>query len=59
MSQGKVVAVLGCGTEAKVLADGFLKHGYSVVRGARDPSKIASWLDQCDNRHAASIGSLE
>lgn len=54
-----VIAVLGCGTEAKVLADGFLKHGYVVVRGARDPSKIVGWLDTVDNRIAASIGTFE
>jgi len=52
MSDQKVVAVLGCGAEAKVLADGFLKHGFSVVRGARDPSKIAGWLDSIEIRYA-------
>jgi len=26
-----------------VLADGFLKHGYAVMRGTRDPSKLEEW----------------
>jgi predicted dinucleotide-binding enzyme len=28
-----------------VLSDGFLKHGYSVVRGTRDASKLAAWAE--------------
>jgi predicted dinucleotide-binding enzyme len=37
------VAVLGSGTVGQVLADGFLKHGHDVVRGTRDPAKLAGW----------------
>ena len=37
------VAVLGSGTVGQVLADGFLKHGYDVVRGTRTPAKLADW----------------
>src|SRR5512139_491467 len=36
-------AVIGSGTVGKVLADGFLKHGYEVMRGSRDPAKLAEW----------------
>jgi predicted dinucleotide-binding enzyme len=59
MSMGKVVAVLGCGLEGKVLSDGFLKHGYTVVRGARDPAKLTGWLDKANPRGEASIGTFE
>ena len=37
------VGVLGSGEVAKVLAGGFLKHGYSVMMGTRDPAKLADW----------------
>ncbi len=37
------VAVLGSGVVGKVLADGFLKHGYQVMRGTRVPSKLDGW----------------
>jgi predicted dinucleotide-binding enzyme len=37
------VAVLGSGQVGQALADGFLKHGYTVMRGSRDPEKLASW----------------
>ncbi len=39
----KKVGVLGSGTVGQVLADGFLKHGYAVMRGSRDPAKLADW----------------
>ncbi len=37
------LAVIGSGTVGQVLADGFLKHGYEVMRGTREPAKLASW----------------
>jgi predicted dinucleotide-binding enzyme len=37
------VAVLGSGQVGQVLADGFLKHGYEVMRGSREPEKLAAW----------------
>ena len=37
------IGVVGSGQVGKVLADGFLKHGYEVMRGSRDPSKLADW----------------
>jgi hypothetical protein len=39
----KRVGVLGSGQVGQVLADGVLKHGYEVMRGSRDPSKLATW----------------
>ena len=37
------IGVLGSGKVGEVLADGFLKHGYDVMRGSRDPGKLAAW----------------
>jgi predicted dinucleotide-binding enzyme len=39
----KQVAVLGSGQVGEVLANGFLKHGYSVMRGTREPAKLDAW----------------
>ena len=39
----KRVGVLGSGQVGQLLSDGFLKHGYEVMRGSREPSKLASW----------------
>lgn len=38
------VGVIGSGQVGEVLANGFLKHGHSVMRGSRDPQKLADWL---------------
>jgi 8-hydroxy-5-deazaflavin:NADPH oxidoreductase len=37
------VGVIGSGAVGQVLADGFLKHGHEVMRGSRDPAKLAEW----------------
>ncbi len=37
------IGVIGTGPVGKVLADGFLKHGHEVMRGSRDPAKLAAW----------------
>ncbi len=39
----KRIAVLGSGPVGQVLADGFLKHGYEVMRGSREPAKLSDW----------------
>ena len=39
----KKVSVLGSGQVGEVLANGFLKKGYAVMRGTRDPAKLADW----------------
>jgi 8-hydroxy-5-deazaflavin:NADPH oxidoreductase len=39
----KKVGVLGSGEVGKVLADGFLKHGFEVMRGSREPKKLEEW----------------
>ena len=39
----KKIAILGSGQVGQVLADGFLKHGYEVMRASREPSKLEGW----------------
>jgi len=39
----KKIGVVGAGKVGEVLANGFLKHGYEVMRGSRDPAKLADW----------------
>jgi predicted dinucleotide-binding enzyme len=50
----KKVAVIGSGVVGQVLADGFLKHGYSVIRATRDLSKLADW-----HKGAGANGSVQ
>ncbi len=56
MSQMKV-SVLGSGVVGEVLADGFLKHGYSVMRASRDPGKLTDWQKKAGSK--ASIGNFK
>lgn len=42
----KKIGVIGSGIVAKVLAAGFRKHGYEVMVGSRDISKISDWKSQ-------------
>ena len=42
----KKVGILGSGAVAKVLATGFIKHGYEVMIGTRDVSKLSDWQKQ-------------
>ncbi|HTV82431.1 MAG TPA: NAD(P)-binding domain-containing protein [Acidobacteriaceae bacterium] len=37
------IGVLGSGTVAQTLAAGFLKHGYEILIGTREPAKLAQW----------------
>jgi 8-hydroxy-5-deazaflavin:NADPH oxidoreductase len=37
------IGILGSGTVAQTLAAGFLKHGYEVAIGSRNPGKLAAW----------------
>ena len=39
----KKIAILGSGTVGEVLANGFLQHGYQVMRGNRSVEKLAAW----------------
>lgn len=51
------IAVLGSGTVGEVLANGFLKYGYEVMRGSRNPSKLSDWKSK--NSKNAKIGTFE
>ena len=37
------IAVLGSGKVGEVLSNGFIKHGHTVMRGSRDPQKLAAY----------------
>jgi 8-hydroxy-5-deazaflavin:NADPH oxidoreductase len=37
------VAVLGSGQVGNALSNGFLAHGYSVMRATREPDKLTAW----------------
>ncbi len=37
------IGILGSGVVAQVLGSGFLNHGYEVMMGTRDVSKLAGW----------------
>jgi 8-hydroxy-5-deazaflavin:NADPH oxidoreductase len=51
----KKISVLGSGTVGEVLANGFLKHGYAVMRGSREVGKLAEWQQGKTN---ASVGTF-
>jgi predicted dinucleotide-binding enzyme len=51
------VAVLGSGVVGEVLANGFLKHDYEVMRGSRDPAKLGEWKNKSGGK--ASTGTFE
>jgi predicted dinucleotide-binding enzyme len=50
------VGVIGSGAVGRTLADGFLKHGDEVMRGSREPGKLASWKNAAGGK--GSIGSF-
>jgi len=45
----KKVGILGSGAVGKVLATGLIKHGYSVMIGTRDSSKLDEWAQKNAN----------
>ena len=44
------IGVLGSGAVGETLANGLLRHGYEVMRGSRDPAKLAAWKDAAGAR---------
>ena len=52
----KKVAVIGSGVVGQVLADGFLKHGYEVIRASREPAKLEDWKKGAGSK--ASLAGL-
>jgi len=53
----KKIGVLGSGVVGEALAKGFLDLGHEVMRGSREPSKLAAWKASAGGR--ASVGSFE
>ncbi|MDJ0646500.1 MAG: NAD(P)-binding domain-containing protein [Flavobacteriaceae bacterium] len=53
----KKVGILGSGVVGQTLGNGFLKHGYEVMIGTRDPNKLAEWKSNAGQQ--ASIGSFK
>lgn len=47
------IGILGTGSVGDALAAGFLKHGYEVMRGSRDPKKLAEWRKKAGPRASA------
>jgi predicted dinucleotide-binding enzyme len=37
------IGIIGSGVVGKALAAGFIKHGYEVMAGSRQPAKLADW----------------
>jgi predicted dinucleotide-binding enzyme len=52
----KTIGIIGSGGVGKTLGAGFLKHGYSVIIGTREPSKLTDWLGK--EGIGAAVGSF-
>lgn len=52
----KKVGILGSGSVAQVLATGFITHGFDVMVGTRDSSKLKAWNDK---NPRGTVGSFE
>jgi predicted dinucleotide-binding enzyme len=50
------IAVLGSGRVGQTLSEGFLKHGYEVMRGSREPAKMSDWKKGAGAK--ASVGTF-
>jgi 8-hydroxy-5-deazaflavin:NADPH oxidoreductase len=53
----KKVGILGSGTVGQTLAAGFIRYGYQVMIGTRNPSKLEEWKQ--NNNIKVIIGSFE
>jgi len=53
----KKIGVLGSGVVGRTLAEGFLKHGYEVMLGTRDPARgeVPAWLAQHEGAKAGTF----
>lgn len=50
------IGILGSGIVGDTLSNGFLSKGHSVMRGTREPQKLADWKAKA--RERASVGSF-
>jgi predicted dinucleotide-binding enzyme len=53
----KRIGIIGSGQVGQTLGSGFIKHGYQVMIGTRDTSKLAEWKEK--EGENASTGSFE
>ncbi len=51
----KKIGILGSGIVATTLGSGFLKHGYDVMLGTREASKLADWQKETEGK--GQVGS--
>jgi predicted dinucleotide-binding enzyme len=51
------IGVIGSGQVGETLANGFLKFGHDVMRGSRDPGKLATWRSGAGEK--ARAGTFE
>ncbi|MGE3608357.1 MAG: NADPH-dependent F420 reductase [Bacteriovoracaceae bacterium] len=51
------VGILGSGIVGEKLSEGFLKFGYDVMRGSRDPEKLEDWQKKIGSK--AKIGDFK
>jgi len=51
----KKIGILGSGMVGQVLATGFIKHGYEVMIGTRDTSKLDVWKSKNNNGQVGSF----
>jgi predicted dinucleotide-binding enzyme len=49
------IGILGSGKVGEVLGDGFLAHGYAVMRASREPAKLETWRAAATGE--ASVGT--
>ena len=50
------IGILGSGIVARTLGQGFLRHGYEVVMGTRNPSNLDEWHNSTGAK--ATIGTF-
>ena len=51
----KNVAVLGSGQVGETLGNGFLEHGFAVMRASREPAKLEAWKTSAKGK--AQVGT--
>jgi len=57
MSSSKRIGIIGSGDVAKALGRGFSAHGYEVMLGTRDPSKLDGWKRETHGKVAVGTPS--
>ncbi len=61
----KKIGIIGSGVVAQTLGEGFIKNGYEVMIGSREPSKLKEWQSKAGEngktgtfKEAASFGDI-